>query len=848
VLAARRDLVDRADRHDRNAQVNTMLAPLKTWLYPALIVVLVFAAWSGSWHAGLGKSDFPGHVALMATFSEQIAEQATLHLWTSDWNAGASLAFWYLHPLISSFLLYPFAQHWGLIDGLRIGDTFFIALAGLSMYAWCRHITRSRKSAFVGALVYALHPSVFTFVGEVGQVHQPISMAIVPLLFLAWTRLAETPERSNILLAAIASALLFYDMERFWLVLPHVLIVYAAVVWRNTEAGSRSTRLRSALAIALMVGLCMTLLVAFPTLPALFERPLLQWHDLQSIDVFRRYYSFPHLLALADRDGFLALQLNAHITREFVSLPGQWYQGGIAMALVALGAVLIAKGRDDAATRDKLGVVLFLFIAALLMAFGVHAIAPKHWSLFGELLSRPLGLALSTALFSLACVIVLFLAAAAYLFYHALASRPSSSRARILAVLGAGILVFLFAKPFILVSKAIFIYAHLRAPSHFAFPALPFLLGTAVSLVMPAWMHAVGEKRRTLFAIAVAALILLDVSPYRFQRDWTYPDEQLANWEAGFVQLDAQAHGRMLDTHHYNPTADMLTVATAHRDMAWGWLSWTSTRFMGDIIKTGFFDSMRIARAWPDVREANTRLAAELAALANVSVVSRLAGISPPMPASDDFIPIGKNRFVETYRNRKAIAYVQFYPELALLVGAIHETVPLVGALAQEGIASVTLEEGAPDPSLSFDYWSGDAAEQYAGPHARSLGKAPPFRASPQTAVVRENEAPCETLERRSDSIELSCDFDLPGTLVVSEAWFPDWQVRINGALKPSRRINHAFQGVAVDAGRAEIRFEHAPSAATRIGLAISALCWLVGPAAWLYFRYNAKQAADGLA
>ena len=77
-----------------------MLAPLKTWLYPALIVVLVFAAWSGSWHAGLGKSDFPGHVALMATFSEQIAEQATLHLWTSDWNAGASLAFWYLHPLI----------------------------------------------------------------------------------------------------------------------------------------------------------------------------------------------------------------------------------------------------------------------------------------------------------------------------------------------------------------------------------------------------------------------------------------------------------------------------------------------------------------------------------------------------------------------------------------------------------------------------------------------------------------------------------------------------------------------------------------------------------------------------
>jgi hypothetical protein len=95
--------------------------------------------------------------------------------------------------------------------------------------------------------------------------------------------------------------------------------------------------------------------------------------------------------------------------------------------------------------------------------------------------------------------------------------------------------------------------------------------------------------------------------------------------------------GRILDTHHYNPIADMLTVDAAGRDMAWSWLSWTSTRYVGDIIKTGFFDSMRIARARDDVREANTQIAAELSALANVRFVSRLAGISPTMPASDAF-------------------------------------------------------------------------------------------------------------------------------------------------------------------------------------------------------------------
>ena len=126
----------------------------------------------------------------------------------------------------------------------------------------------------------------------------------------------------------------------------------------------------------------MTLLVAFPTLPGVFERPLLQWHDPQSIDVFRRYYSFPHLLALVDRDGILALQLSGKIAQEFVSLPGQWYQGAVALFLIAVGAVLLAKDNSENAARNQLAIVLLLFVAALLVAFGVHAIAPKHGSLW----------------------------------------------------------------------------------------------------------------------------------------------------------------------------------------------------------------------------------------------------------------------------------------------------------------------------------------------------------------------------------------------------------------------------------------------------------------------------------
>jgi hypothetical protein len=162
-------------------------------------------------------------------------------------------------------------------------------------------------------------------------------------------------------------------------------------------------------------------------------------------------------------------------------------------------------------------------------------------------------------------------------------------------------------------------------------------LTAVVVAYVPFCIFGLSYNTMTYFGLLAGLLLLLDVSPYRFQEDWTYPDDRVASWQESFARLKGEAPGRILDTHHYNPIADMLTVDAAGRDMAWSWLSWTNTRYVGDIIKTGFFDSMRIARARGDVREANTQIAAELSALANVRFVSRLAGISPTMPASDAF-------------------------------------------------------------------------------------------------------------------------------------------------------------------------------------------------------------------
>ncbi len=61
------------------------------------------------------------------------------------------------------------------------------------------------------------------------------------------------------------------------------------------------------------------------------------------------------------------------------------------------------------------------------------------------------------------------------------------------------------------------------------------------------------------------------------------------------------------------------------------------------------------------------------------------------------------------------------------------------------------------------------------------------------------------------------------GYLVLSEAQYPGWRARIDGAIVPVQRVDVMFQGVAVPAGRHSVVFEFA-STTLRAGFAISTL------------------------
>src|SRR5207247_11003215 len=52
---------------------------------------------------------------------------------------------------------------------------------------------------------------------------------------------------------------------------------------------------------------------------------------------------------------------------------------------------------------------------------------------------------------------------------------------------------------------------------------------------------------------------------------------------------------------------------------------------------------------------------------------------------------------------------------------------------------------------------------------------------------------------------------DRDGVLVVSDAWAPGWQARVDGRRVDVRRVDYLFRGVPVRAGRHTVEFAYRP-------------------------------------
>ncbi len=73
----------------------------------------------------------------------------------------------------------------------------------------------------------------------------------------------------------------------------------------------------------------------------------------------------------------------------------------------------------------------------------------------------------------------------------------------------------------------------------------------------------------------------------------------------------------------------------------------------------------------------------------------------------------------------------------------------------------------------------------------------------------------------RDEEVTVRVDARRRALLVVSDAWYPGWRARVDGASQPILRVDHAFRGVVVEPGMHDVVFTYAPDS-FRLGAALS--------------------------
>jgi hypothetical protein len=69
--------------------------------------------------------------------------------------------------------------------------------------------------------------------------------------------------------------------------------------------------------------------------------------------------------------------------------------------------------------------------------------------------------------------------------------------------------------------------------------------------------------------------------------------------------------------------------------------------------------------------------------------------------------------------------------------------------------------------------------------------------------------------------VVIDAELDQPGVLVLTDAYYPGWKVRVDGAERKLLRANYFFRGVELTAGSHKVEFTYEPES-FRIGLLIS--------------------------
>jgi uncharacterized membrane protein YfhO len=89
-----------------------------------------------------------------------------------------------------------------------------------------------------------------------------------------------------------------------------------------------------------------------------------------------------------------------------------------------------------------------------------------------------------------------------------------------------------------------------------------------------------------------------------------------------------------------------------------------------------------------------------------------------------------------------------------------------------------------------------------------------------------------------SQQVVVSVQAPTAGYLVLTDAWYPGWQVRVDGQEVPLLRADLIFRAVYLEAGQHTVEFTYAP-ASFRTGLLVSAVALVLVLFLWWWGSKN---------
>jgi hypothetical protein len=188
------------------------------------------------------------------------------------------------------------------------------------------------------------------------------------------------------------------------------------------------------------------------------------------------------------------------------------------------------------------------------------------------------------------------------------------------------------------------------------------------------------------------------------------------------------------------------------------------------------------------------------------------------------FILVGTSSFMQ----QKGLTMLHQWDTPDLVLGRVDHPAPRV-YLARD--AAFAADEDAAAGALAAEgFVPGESAILLKGDENADPSHFTPTQAS----------GTCTLVSDRVEHLTITCDSDAPSFAVISDAFFPGWQARVDGKPAPIVRANLAMRAVAVAAGHHVVTLDYVP-AHFHAGLVVSALGIFLVLALLMFARYKTR-------